>query len=178
MLVVIAGGGWLIKKEPRIKEGIKRVAKIRRPQPSNTPREAHHAPDNSAPKHPATPSPMPDDERTTPSPTVEIIAFSPDVDLESGKAPSINLPAGAHDIVRLELAVKPEPQALYKAQLSTIEVQTVVTAESLRASEVGGEKIDFDVPVGLLKAGDYRITLRRVSDTSKESVASYYFHVR
>lgn len=172
MLVVILGSAWLlIKKEPRIKEGIKdriqRVTRIRRPQPANAPREAHHAPDKSAPE-----------PRETPSPKVEIITLSPDVLLESGKAPSINLPAGAHDIVRLQLVVKPEPFALYQAQLSTIEGQTVVTAESLKSTEVAGNKIDFDVPVGLLKAGDYRVTLRRISDTSIESVLSYYFRVR
>jgi hypothetical protein len=53
----------------------------------------------------------------------------------------------------------------------------VVTAESLKATE-GAGKIGLDVPVGLLKTGDYRITLRRVSDTSKESLVSYYFRVR
>ena len=172
MLVVIVGGAWLlVKKEPRIKEGIKegikRASRIRRPQPANVPREAHHASDNSAPEH-----------RETPSPKVEIITLLPDVLLEGGKAPSINLPEGAHSIVRLELAVEPEPSALYQAQLSTVEGQTVVTAESLKATEAAGKKIHFDVPVGLLKAGDYKITLRRVSDTSKETVASYYFRVQ
>jgi hypothetical protein len=29
----------------------------------------------------------------------------------------------------------------------------------------------------LLKAGDYKITLRRVNDTSKEGLGSYYFRV-
>lgn len=172
MLVVIVGGAWLlVKREPRIKdgikEGIKRASRIRRSQPADVPRETHHAPDKSAPEH-----------RETASPKVEIITLSPDVLLESGEAPSINLPAGAHDIVRLHLVVEPEPSAFYQAQLSTIEGQTVVTAESLKTTEVAGNKIDFDVPVGLLKAGDYKITLRRVSDTSKESVTSYYFRVR
>ena len=160
MLVVIVGGAWLlIKKEPQIKESIKRIAKIRRSQPTNAPREEAHHP-----------------RRETS--TVEIVTLSPDVLLESGKAPSINLPAGAHDIVRLELVVEPDPSALYKAQLSTIDGQTIVTAESLKATGVAGNKIDLDVPASLLKAGDYRITLTRVTDTSKESVASYYFRVR
>ncbi|MGH9904965.1 MAG: hypothetical protein ACRD8U_05185 [Pyrinomonadaceae bacterium] len=178
MLLITVGGAWImIKNESRIKDEIKRIVKIRRPQPPNVPRDAHHAPNNSAPEHRETPSTMPDHERTTPSPTVETLSLSPEVLLESGKAPSINLPAGAHDIVRLELAVKSEPSALYQAQLSTIEGQTVITAESLKATEVDGQKIDFDAPVALLKAGDYRITLSRVSDTSNESVVSYYFRV-
>jgi hypothetical protein len=169
MLVLITGSAWLlIKKEPRIKDGIKesisRVTKIKRPQPTNAPRESHHAQDISPPER-----------RVTPSPTVEIVTLSPDVLLESDKAPSINLPADG--MVRLELAVTPEPSAMYQAQLSTIEGRTVVTAESLKATE-GAGKIDLDVPVGLLKTGDYRITLRRVSDTSKESLVSYYFRVR
>lgn len=160
MVVVIVGGAWLlIKKEPQIKDTITRIAKIRRPQPTKAPREEAHHP-----------------RRETS--TVEIVTLSPDVLLDSGKAPSINLPSGAHDIVRLELMVESEPSALYQAQLSTIEGQTVLTAESLKAAEVAGKKIDIDVPVGLLKAGDYRITLRRVSDTSQESVANYYFRVR
>jgi len=178
MLVVTLGGAWLmIKNEPRIKDGIKRVTKIRHPQPPNAPQEAQHALDNSAPDHRETPSTIRDHERIAPSPTVEIISLWPNVLLESGKAPSINLPAGAQNIVRLELAIKPELSALYQAQISSIEGQTVVTSELLKATEVGGNKINFDIPVGLLKAGDYRITLRRVSDTSKGRVTSYYLRV-
>ena len=48
----------------------------------------------------------------------------------------------------------------------------------MKTTKVGDKKIDFDIPVGLLKAGDYRITLRTVRDRSKETVASYYFRVR
>ena len=162
LLVLIVGGAWLlIKKEP-IKETITRVTRIKRPQPSNGSRESHHA-QNTAP-------------RPAPSPFVEIVTLSPEVLLESGKAPTINLPAGAQDIVRVELVVKADPSAMYEAQLSTIDGQTVVTTESLKGAAISGDKMDLNVPASLLKAGDYRITLRRVSDTSQGDVANYYFH--
>ena len=178
MLLVILGGAWLvIKDEQPIKDRIKRIVKIRRPQPPSTPRESHHPSNNSAPDRPA-PTPVPDHARPAPSPTVEIIPLSPDVLTDSGKAPTINLSAGTHDIVRLELAIKPEPSALFQAQLSTIEGQAVVTADSLKTTDAAGNRIDFNVPASLLKAGDYKITLTKVSDTSKESIASYYFRVQ
>jgi hypothetical protein len=177
MLVVVVGSTWLmIKKEQSIKDGIKRVVEIRRVQPSSAPRGAHHAPDNSAPEH-RTPSKMPGHEPAAPSPMIETIILLPNVLPESGKAPYINVSAGAHDTVRLGLAIKPEPSASYQAQLSTVEGQAVVTDESLKAIEVGANEIYFAVPVRLLKAGDYKITLRRVNDTSKEGLGSYYFRV-
>lgn len=163
LLVLIVGGAWLlIKKEP-IKETITRVTRIRRPQPSTDPKHSHH-PQNTSP-------------RQAPSPFVEIVTLSPDVPLESGKAPTVNLPAGAHDIVRVELVVKADSSAVYEAQLSIIDGQTVVTAEPVKATAVTGDKIELNVPVSLLKAGDYHITLRRVSDTSQGDVAHYYFRV-
>ncbi|HKY29864.1 MAG TPA: hypothetical protein VJM12_18125 [Pyrinomonadaceae bacterium] len=162
MLVVIVGGAWLvIKKREPIKETISKVTKIRRPQPSNSPTHSHHA-QNASPRQ--TSSPM-------------VVTLSPYVLIESGNAPTVNLPVGAHDIVRLELVVKAEPSASYQAQLSTIDGQTVVTTKTWDATEVSGEKIDLDVPVALLKSGEYRVTLTKVSDTSQENVATYYFRV-
>jgi hypothetical protein len=178
LLAILVGGAWLaIKREPRIKEGIKWVVRIRRAQPQSAPRESSHAPDNSAPEHRETPSTKPDHNRIAPSPTILSIAVSPEVSLESGKAPSINLTTGEQDILRLELAVKPDPSGLYQAQLSTINGQDVLTAESLRPIDVDG-KIDFDVPATLLKAGDYRVKLSRIHDGSAQALANYYFRVK
>lgn len=178
LLAILVGGAWLaIKREPRIKEGIKWVVRIRRPQPQSVPRESSHAPDNSAPEHRDTPSTMPDHNRIAPSPTIQSIALSPDVLLESEKAPSINLTTGEQDILRLELAVKPDPSGLYQAQLSTINGQDVLTAETLRPIDVDG-KIDVDVPTILLKAGNYRVKLSRIHDGSAQALANYYFRVK
>jgi hypothetical protein len=178
LLAILVGGAWLaIKREPRIKEGIKWVVRIRRAQPQSAPREGSHAPDNSAPEHRDTPSTMPDHDRIAPSPTIQSIALSPDVSLESGKAPRINLTTGGQDIFRLELAAKPDPSGQYQAQLSTINGQDVLTAESLRPIDVDG-KINFDVPATLLKAGDYRVKLSRIHDGSAQALANYYFRVK
>jgi hypothetical protein len=178
MLAILVGGAWLaIKREPRIKEGIKWVVRFPRAQPQSVPRESSHAPDNSAPEHRDTPPTMPDHDRIALSPTIKSIALPPDVSLESGKAPSISLTTSEQDILRLELAVKPDPSGLYQAQLSTINGQDVLTAESLRPIDVDG-KINFDVPATLLKAGDYRVKLSRIHDGSAQALANYYFRVK
>lgn len=178
LLVVVGSALLLIKKGPRITNGIGRIVKIRRLQPQSTPGEAQHAPDNSAPEHRETPSTMPGHDRIAPSRTIQSIKLSPAVSLESGEAPSINLTNGEQDILRLELAVKPDPSGLYQAQLSTINGQDVLTAESLRPIDVDARKIELDLPASLLKAGDYRVKLSRIHDGSAQALANYYFRVK
>ena len=179
ILGVLFGGAWLAVKEPRIKERIgARIFNRRAPAPApGAPRVAGHS-TNSAqpPEHQTTPLPMPAHDQTTPSPTIASVVLLPDAARDGDELPGINPPKGEHDIVRLQLALKPNQSGPFRADLMTIAGQLVFSAQSLTASDKGG--IDFDVPAALLKIGGYQIKLSRADDGSKRSVASYYFRVR
>jgi hypothetical protein len=91
--------------------------------------------------------------------------------------PALSLPKGDQDVMRLQLALKPDQTGPYRAELVTIEGSPVFSAEALNPAD-SRAGIDFDVPARLLKAGDYQVKLSRVDGGSKGSVASYYFRVQ
>lgn len=173
---VLIGTVWLVVKQPRIKENIKAIIFNRRapaPLPSVPRLAAHPGNRSSAPVHQTTPSPMPPHEPTASPATIVLFPGATRDDL-----PVINLPKGEHDIVRLQLALKPNQIGSYRAELLTIDGQSVFSSESLQATDTDARRVEFDVPASLLKVGDYRVSLRRADDASKRIVASYYLRVQ
>ena len=91
--------------------------------------------------------------------------------------PSLALPKDEQAIVRLQLALTPNRSGTYRAELLTVEGQTVFSAESIRAPKRGSAQIDFDVPARLLRSGDYQIRLARDNAGMNEDLGRYYFRV-
>jgi hypothetical protein len=180
ILVVLVGMVWLWVKEPRIKEGIKAgIFNRRAPVPApSAPRMAEHSNNiSSGPEHHTTPSPMPPHHPAA-SPVILSVDLFSDVSRDRDTVPIIDLPKGEHDIVRLQLALKPKQLGIYRADLLSIDDRIILSAQSLQSTDTDAGKVDFDVPAALLKTGDYRVSLRRTDDGSKRNVASYYFRVR
>ena len=178
ILVVLVGTVWLLVKEPRIKEGI-RVGIFNRRAPAPAPSEprpaAHSNNTSSPPEHHLTPLPLPPHEPTA-SPvilSVELFSYA-----ARAQKPSIDLPKGEHDVVRLQLALKPKRTGSYRADLLTANGQSIFSSQALQSTDTDAGKVDFDVPAVLLKSGDYQVSLRRADDGSKRTVASYYFRVK
>jgi hypothetical protein len=180
ILVALVGIAWLLVKEPRIKEGIRaRIFNRRAPAPApSAPRMTSHSNNTSSvPEHSITPSPMPPHEPAA-SPVVVSVDLFLDSSLSRDKIPLIDLPKGEHDIVRLQLALKPKQSGSYRAGLLTVDGKSVFDSQSLQSTDTDAGKVDFDVPAALLKIGDYRVSLSRADDGSKRAVASYYFRVQ
>ena len=177
ILLILFGTVWLVIKEPRIARQIANRIIPRRSPPQSAPREAGHPTNTSMPEHQITPSPMPIHDQTAASPVSVSIALMPAVSPQTSEMPALNLPKGEQDVVRLQLALKPDQTGPYRAELVTIEGSSVFSAEALKPIDSRAE-IDFDVPARLLKTGDYQIKLSRVDGGSKGSVASYYFRVQ
>jgi len=120
---------------------------------------------------------MPEHDQTA-SPGVPVtIALRPAVTPQTSETPAFNLPKGDQDVVRLQLALKPDQTGPYRAELLTIEGSSVLSSDSLKPNDPRAA-IDFDVPVRLLKTGNYQVQLSRVNVGSKGSVASYFFRVQ
>jgi hypothetical protein len=176
-LLILFGTAWLVIKEPRLVRQIANRLNPRRSSQRSAPREVNHPTNQSSPEHPTTLSPMPEHDQTA-SPAVAVsIALRPAVSPQTSELPAFNLPKGDQDVVRLQLAVKLDQTGTYRSELLTLEGSSVLNADSLKpnASRAG---IDFDVPVRLLKTGNYQVKLSQVDGGSKGSVASYYFRVQ
>jgi hypothetical protein len=180
ILVVLAGVVLLLVKEQRIKEGIKaRIFNRTAPAPAPTvPRMAAHSNNtSSAPEHQLTPAPMPPHEPIE-SPVILSVDLFSGTSRDRDRMPSIDLPTGEHDVVRLQLARKPNRTESFRADLLTVDGQNVLSSQALQSADGDPGKVDFDVPAGLLKSGDYQVSLHRADDESKKTVASYYFRVK
>ena len=176
ILLILFGAAWLVIREPRIaKQIVNRIVPRRSPAP-HAPREASHPNNTSAPEHQTTSSPMPVHDQTAGSPMIVSVALLPAVAWPGDATSWVNLPPADQDIVRLHLALTPDQPGRYRAELLTIDGQSVFSAESIKAQENGAE-IHFDVPARLLKSGNYQIRLSGDNAGAKENVVSYYLRI-
>lgn len=173
ILLILVGAAWLVIKEPRIARQITNRIVPHRSTAPRSPREAGHPNNTSAPEHQTTPSPMPVHDQTAAVPLIVSVALLPTASSPGDATSWINRPEGDQDIVRLQLAVKLDQSGPYRAELLTLDAQSVFT-ESIKGAG-NGEQIDVDVPARLLKSGDYQIRLRRAD---AEEMSSYYLRVR
>jgi hypothetical protein len=179
VFLVLVGTVWVVVKESRIKDEIKRrIEAMRTPPPANAPRKASHPANNSTPEHQTSPSPMPVHDQTAPTSPASVVALTLTVTPPGLETPAANLPKGEQDIVRLQLVLKPEQPGPYRAELLNIDGQLVFSAESLKAADNGNAQVAFDVPARLLTIGGYQIRLGRDKAVGNEVLASYYFRVR
>ena len=180
IFVLLIGTVWVVvKKEPRIKEEItKRFVRKRAPVPSS-PVESSHPTNNSTPEHQTSPSPMPVHDRTSPTSTADVtVSLTPARSPDSSNMPSVNLPKGEQEVLRLQLALKPDQPGPFRVELFTGDGQSVFSDEAIKAAGNGSAQIDFDVPARLLKPGSYQVRVSRDKTEGQEIVGSYYFRVQ
>jgi len=177
IFILLVGGAWVIvKKEGRIKDVItKRWGRPRSPSPT-VPAETNHPTNNSLPEHQTSPSPMPVHDRTSAPSVNAIIALTPAGSPNGGNIPSVKI--AQQDIVRLQIALRPYEPGNYRAELLTIDGQTVFSAEATMVPKDGTAQIDFDIPARLLKPGNYQVRLSRDHVGVKQSMGRYYFRVQ
>lgn len=184
ILVLIVGTVWLLMRESRVNNpAIGRRPPSINPSPVER-READHPPGGEeSPRHAERPSPMPVHEPgpnlKSPSDAGSVVSVDlfPDISPRHADTPSVPLPQGQNDLVRLSLDLKSKQAEDYRAEVLNSTGQTVFRAESLKPVD-GGAKIEFDVPARLLKIGRYQVRLSRTSGGSGQKMVNYYFFVR
>jgi hypothetical protein len=179
ILALLIGSVWLVTKEPKLVERILPKRGPSKPITIPTPQEANH-PSNVAPPIHRDDAASPDGHesslpnQTTDRPVVTTLSLSSGAQTGSGEAPTISLPGEAMGIVRLELAIGQNTTDEFQAEVLT-NGNVVFASNSLK---IGGDlRIEVDVPVQTLNAGDYEVRLSRVADGSKQAVTNYYFRV-
>jgi len=173
-LLLLIGTVWLVVREPRIKQ---RILARHPAAPAKTRESAHPKDASPAPIHETTAPPGPDHEPTALPLPIASLVLSPNGSREGDNLPRVKLSESDRGIVRLQLTLTNKQSGTYRAQLLTIAGQSVFSAQSLGPADTSPARIDFDVPPGMLKAGDYEVKLSRVTEGSKESEARYYFRV-
>jgi hypothetical protein len=174
VLLILFATALLVIKEPRLTQRITEKIIPRRPAPRSAPQEANHPTNESIPEHQVTPSPMPVHDQSSSSMMSVALAPAP----ETGEVPCVNPPKGVGDVVRFQLAARSDQRGPYRAELLTVEGQTVFTVESIKPPDAPGAPVDFDVPAALLKAGNYQIKLTQNNVGATEGARSYYFRVQ
>ena len=170
ILLILFGTVWMVVKEPRLTERIASKIIPRRSPLRSAPREVNHPTNTSSPEHQTNPAPMPEHDSAIPSPqSVVLFPTTPDL----GKIPTVTLSKREQDVLRLRLAVTTDRTVPYRAEVLTIDGQSVLSADWLT-----GPQFDVDVPTRLLRTGKYQVRLSDARDGSKKEVASYYFLVQ
>lgn len=169
VVILLIATVWLVTKEPQIAKRFFPKHAVPKPSASATPQVSHH-PSNtpSAPGHAEQSPALPAHE--LPAMTVVI---EPNNTID--KAPTIKLPAGDRDLVRLQLVAEKTSSASYRAEIISLDRGSVFSVESLTA--VDGSKINLDVPARVLTTGKYHVKLNGV-DRSKQDSEIYYFRVQ
>jgi hypothetical protein len=177
IFILLVGGAWVIvKKEGRIKDVItKRWGRPHSPSPI-VPVKTNHPTNNSLPEHQTSPPPMPVHDQTSAPSVNAIIALTPASSPNGGNIPSVKI--AQQDIVRLQIALRPYQPGTYPAELLSAGGQSVFSAEATMVPKDGTAQIDFDVPAGLLKAGNYQVRLSRDHLGAKQNMGRYYFRVQ
>jgi len=176
IFLLLVGSAWVVvKKEGRIKEEIAKRLGRRRPATATVPVETNHPTNNSLPEHQTSPSPMPVHDQTSAPSASAIIALTSADSPNAGNIPSVKI--AQHDTVRLQLVLQPYQPGTYRAELLTIDGQSVFSAEAIKAPEGGTTQIDFDVPARLLKTGGYQVRVSRDHAGVKQNAGRYYFRV-
>jgi len=168
ILLILFGTVLLVVKEPQITQRITNKVFPKRSAPRSSPQEVHHPTNTSIPEHQSAPAPMPlHDSAPQLSESTELFPTKPD----SGNTPTLTLPNGENNALRLKLAVV-DQTIPYRVEVLTSDGQSVFSVDWL-----SGPPFNVDVSASLLKSGKYQIRLSDARDGSKKEVASYYFRV-
>lgn len=130
------------------------------------PDEANHPAAVPAPSHAAAEPTLPPHE---------LIALTLTLDSNStAEHPSMVPPTAAANIIRMRLMLPKNQTGPFHVELLTTKGEAVLNADSPGAGD--GVSLNFDVPAGLLKAGDYQISVTSAGKEPREAEA-YYFRV-
>jgi hypothetical protein len=120
------------------------------------------------------------DATPAPRPVIAALTLLPGISRGGDNQPSLVLPEDAR-LVRLQIGIDPEDQyTKFTVELRTLAGRHVWTRENLNArNRRGAPAVGLTLPATALKAGEYELRLRGVSDSgSAEDVGFYYFNVR
>lgn len=168
-VAILLASVMVIRREPQIVKRI--IPKRLRPAAvvTPTPEPAHHATGSSEPDvHRDEPPTLPAHEA---SPQTIVVR----ADSSADNAPVISLTNITAKTVRLELMIERSESATFSIVVTNSNGEVVHNVPEIYVEQA--DRIDFDVQVERLKAGDYQVKLTRIN--SEVGLAgTYYFRVQ
>jgi hypothetical protein len=168
LLLLVIATAWLVAKEPRLANRFLPKTPPRSSPAPATPQVTHHSSGFES---------LPNHQEASPSMPLHG-ASSIDVVLNpNDQGQSIALSLADRALVSVQLVLETSQPGPFQAELLKLDGESVLTADAVKQTETDA-KVIFEIPAGLLKAGDYQIKLSRDHDNSRENVASYYFRAQ
>ncbi|HEX6188973.1 MAG TPA: hypothetical protein VFZ40_12920 [Pyrinomonadaceae bacterium] len=168
VLMVLFASALVIRQEPQIVRQI--IPKRLRPAAvvTPTPAAAHHPVNSAGSADHRDETPQLPAHEASPQTLVLPASSSP------GNAPVVSLANNASNAVRLELVLERNESGTFSAVVTTSSGEVVHNVPEIRVEDA--DRIDFDVQVERLKAGDFRVTLTRIHGEPSWA-GTYYFRV-
>lgn len=89
----------------------------------------------------------------------------------------VNLPSGIHELW-LDLMLENDECQVYRAELRTVDDETISVHNDLHARQVEtGKVVTLRLPVDYLQANDYLLVLEAILDNEYERISTYYFRI-
>lgn len=168
ILIMLFATIWLATKQPRLVQRF--VPHRNRPTAvaMPTPQVAHHAERASEPRtHQDQQTPAPGHEFSS-----ELVVLDSTQTAENARA--ITLATVRDKSVHVQLVLSEDAQSSYFAELVNSNGE-VVFSEAAVAIDANARRVNFDIPIEQLAAGDFQIRLTRTSDGKQ---TSYFFRVK
>lgn len=168
-LMVLFASALVIRREPQIVKQI--VPRRLRPAAvtTPTPQPAHHAPGSSeTPVHRDESQPLPAHEAAR-----QMIVMRPGVTADN--APVLTRAPDNSNVVRLELMLDKPETATFSIVVTAGGGEVVHNVPEIHVEDA--ERIDFDVQVDRLKAGEFQVTVTQLGGDSGV-VRTYHFRVQ
>ena len=118
-------------------------------------------------------------ETPAPKSVIASLTLLPGISRGGGQKSRLVLPENAR-LVRLQIGIEPEePYKTYAVELRTVSGMPVWNRENLNARDRRGARaIGLTLPSGVVKPGEYELTLKGVAEGGRtEDVGFYYFTV-
>ena len=166
VLLLVMATAWLVAKEPKLaKRFLPKTSPTSSPAPA-PPLVTHHSSGVES---------LPNHQEASPSMPVHGASQIDIVLNPNGQGQSIALSLADRDAVSVQLILETNQPGPFQAELLKLDGESVLTAEAVKQTETD---VIFEIPAGILKAGDYQIKLSREHDNSRENVASYYLRAQ
>ena len=169
VLTLLMATVWLVAKEPQIVKRFLPKRILPKTSAISSPQEANH-PSSAPPIHAQQPLQMPPHE--APSASIVVLNAKSTID----KAPTVKLPFGDNEVLRLQLTIEKNQAASFRAEVITITGESIYAIDSL--SSYDGLVVNLDIPARLIRPGEYQVRLSRSTNRSPEKAAKYYFRVQ
>jgi hypothetical protein len=168
ILIMLFATIWLATKEPRIVRRFipHRISPAAATTP--TPQVAHHATEASKPRTHREDSPAP------PSHEAATNAIVLDSTTTAENAPVVTLATIHENDIRVQLILPETSQSTYRAELTSVAGEFVYSEEGLSV-DAAANRVNFDIPIEHLTAGDFQIKLTRTSDGKQ---ANYFLRLK